>query len=45
MEAQICVLQTFLDLKQRKYTVYVPADAVTSTKSFERTIGLKRLEQ
>lgn len=44
METQICILQTFLDLKQRNYTVFIPADAVTSTRAFERTIGLKRLE-
>jgi nicotinamidase-related amidase len=43
METQICVLQSFFDLKEKKYSVYVPIDIVTSLRSFERTMGIKRL--
>jgi len=43
MEAHVCVLQTFLDLRNLGYEVWIVIDAVTSLNSFERTIGLRRL--
>jgi nicotinamidase-related amidase len=45
MEAHICVLQTCLDLIEKEYDVWVVSDGVTSLSSFERTIGLKRIEK
>jgi nicotinamidase-related amidase len=45
METHICVLQTCLDLIEKGYNVWVVSDGVTSLSSFERTIGLKRIEK
>ena len=44
IEAHICVLQTCLDLLAQGIQVHVPVDAVSSTRSFDRTVALKRLE-
>jgi len=34
METHLCVLQTFLDLKAKKYEVFLPVDAVTSIRAW-----------
>ena len=44
METQICVLQTFLDLKARNYEVFLAVDALTSLRKWERSIALRRME-
>lgn len=45
METQVCILQTCLDLLEKNYEVYLPVDAITSMRAWERTIALKRLEK
>lgn len=45
METQVCILQTCLDLMEQNYEVFLPVDAITSIRSWERTIALKRLEK
>jgi nicotinamidase-related amidase len=44
METHACILQTFLYLKSRNYEVFLPADAITSIRSWERTIALQRMQ-
>jgi nicotinamidase-related amidase len=34
METHVCVLQTFLDLKEQNYQIYALADAITSIRSW-----------
>ena len=45
MEAHICVLQTFLDLRAHNYEVYLPVDAIASSRSWEKNIALRRMEK
>ena len=44
IESHICVMQTALDLMERGMQVYIPVDSVSSTRSFDRTVALRRLE-
>ncbi|OQR87326.1 isochorismatase [Achlya hypogyna] len=44
IESHVCVLQTGLDLLEAGYEVHVPVDAVSSSTSFLRTMGLERLK-
>ena len=44
IETHICVMQTALDLLSQGIQVHVPVDAVSSCRSFDRTVALKRLE-
>lgn len=39
-ETQVCILQTALDLLEKNYEVFLPVDAITSIRSWERTIAL-----
>jgi len=34
METHVCILQTFLDLKAKNYQIFLPADAITSIRSW-----------
>ena len=34
METQVCILQTFLDLKALNYEVFLPVDAITSLRKW-----------
>ena len=43
-ETHVCVLQTFMDLAGRGYDVFLPVDAVTSIRSWERSIALQRMQ-
>ena len=45
METHVCILQTCLDLIEKNYEVYLLADGITSIRSWERSIALKRLEK
>ena len=45
METQICITQTCLHLLPKKYQVYLLVDAITSLRSWERTVALRRLEK
>lgn len=44
IEAQICVLQTCLDLLELGMNVHIPVDGVASRLDFEREWALRRLE-
>jgi nicotinamidase-related amidase len=44
IETHICVMQTALDLLSQGIQVHIPVDAVSSCRSFDRTVALKRLE-
>lgn len=44
IEAQVCVLQTCLDLLESGMKVHVPVDGVASRLDFEREWALRRLE-
>ena len=44
IETHICVLQTALELLAQGIEVHIPIDAVSSVRSFDRTVALKRLE-
>ena len=44
-ETQVCIFQTYMDLKERNYDVFLPVDAITSIRKWERTIALQRLQQ
>lgn len=43
METQVCILQTCLDLIEKNYEVYLPVDAITSIRSWERKVAIRRL--
>ena len=43
-ETQVCVLQTCMDLVSRNYEVYLPLDAITSIRSWERSIAIQRMQ-
>ncbi|QDT54115.1 Isochorismatase family protein [Caulifigura coniformis] len=43
IETHVCILQTVLDLVARGFDVHVPADAVTSRKSLDHEIALRRM--
>lgn len=43
IEAHVCILQTALDLVARGFDVHVPADAVTSRKSVDYDVALRRM--
>lgn len=43
METHACILQTHLDLRQLKYEVFLPLDAITSIRSSDRTYAIQRL--
>lgn len=45
METQVCILQTCLDLIEKNYDVYLLVDGITSIRSWERKVALKRLEK
>ncbi|CAK0763163.1 hypothetical protein CVIRNUC_003030 [Coccomyxa viridis] len=45
IEGHICVLQTALDLLERKYEVHVVTDGVSSSKWHDRTVGIQRIAQ
>lgn len=45
IETHICLQQSCLDLIDRGYEVYVPADCVDSRSEFDRDIALRRLEK
>ncbi|KAH9252208.1 hypothetical protein BASA81_009800 [Batrachochytrium salamandrivorans] len=44
IEAQVCVLQTALDLLERGKTVHVVVDAVSSSRALDRAVALQRLQ-
>ncbi|KDO31869.1 hypothetical protein SPRG_03789, partial [Saprolegnia parasitica CBS 223.65] len=44
IESHVCVLQTCLDLIEAGYDVHVPVDAVSSSTSFLRSMGLERMQ-
>ena len=44
-ETHICVFQTFMDLKERNYDVYLVTDAITSIRSWERKVAFRRMEK
>ena len=43
METHICLEQSVLDMIDEGYRVYVPADCVSSRRSFDTEVALKRL--
>lgn len=45
METQVCILQTTLDLIAKNYEVHLLTDAITSIRSWERSVALRRLEK
>jgi len=45
IEAHICIFQTALDLMERKYEVFVAADAISSREEANRRIAVKRMRQ
>ena len=45
IETHVCVLQTVIDLVNDGYTVYVPADAVTSRKGLDWERGVRLIER
>ena len=45
METQICIAQTCHELLAQNYEVYLLVDAITSLRSWERTVALRRLEK
>ncbi|OQS05937.1 peptidase [Thraustotheca clavata] len=45
IESHVCVLQTCLDLIEKGYDVHIPVDAVSSSTSFLRTMGIERLKE
>lgn len=44
-ETQVCILQTFYDLKEKGYDVYLAADSITSIRAWERSIAFRRMEK
>ena len=45
VETHVCVLQTSMDLINKGYTVYVPADAVTSRRELDWQRGISLIEK
>ena len=45
IETHICLQQSCLDLIERGYEVYIPADCVDSRSEFDRDMALRRLEK
>ena len=45
VETQVCIFQTYMDLKERNYNVYLPVDAITSSRKWERSVHLQRMQQ
>jgi isochorismate hydrolase len=45
IEAHVCILQTCLDFLANQYQVFLPIDAVTSVRNWERTIALERMSK
>ncbi|MDH5477762.1 MAG: hydrolase [Nitrospinota bacterium] len=45
IEAHICVLQTAMDLVERKYQVFVVADAVSSREASNVQVALERMRE
>jgi len=45
IEAHVCVLQTALDLLERGYGVHILADGTSSTRPYDRLLGLQRAKQ
>ena len=45
IEAHVCVLQTGLDLLANGFSVYLPADAVSSRKKFDYKTAIQRMRQ
>lgn len=43
MEAHVCIVQTFIDLKLRNYEVFLPFDAITSIRASDRTYAIQRM--
>jgi nicotinamidase-related amidase len=43
IETHVCVYQTAADLLSRSFEVQVVADAVSSRRAFDRTIGIDRM--
>lgn len=43
LETHICVQQTALDLLEMGIDVHLPADCISSTRSFDRSVALSRL--
>merc|ERR1712232_373610 len=44
IESHVCVQQTSLDLLSSGYDVHIIVDAVSSSRSFDRSVALRRLE-
>ena len=44
-ETQVCILQTFMDLKVKGYEVHLLVDAISSIRSWERKIAFRRMEK
>ena len=45
VETHVCVLQTAMDLMNKGYTVYVPADAVASRRELDWQKGISLIEK
>jgi len=45
IEAHVCVLQTCLDLLDKNYEVHLAADGISSSRMYERSVGLERMKQ
>jgi nicotinamidase-related amidase len=43
IEAHVCVYQTAADLLSRSFEVHVVADAVSSRRAFDKTVGIDRM--
>lgn len=43
IETHVCIQQTTLDLLAMGFRVYIPADAVSSRKPFDREVALQRM--
>lgn len=45
IETHVCILQTVLDLLAYGFRVYIPADAVSSRRSFDYEVALQRMAE